>query len=110
MLTKEWQLSNITDFPTNQDALNENLNNAMAPVYGDRIHIWDDIQIELDALTQEQADQMLAFIYSIDSIISFDDVLTNIILESVFDFFNGLSTAQDAARIIQSRVSIYLAE
>jgi len=31
-------------------------------------------------------------------------------MESATDFFNGLISAEDAARIIQSRVSIFLAE
>ena len=40
----------------------------------------------------------------------YDESLMSIIQEDAESFFNGRSTAADAARVIQSRVSIYIAE
>ena len=41
---------------------------------------------------------------------NFDEALWNIINETASDFFNGLITAETAARIIQNRASIYISE
>jgi len=38
------------------------------------------------------------------------ETLLNIISENAIDFFNGRTTAQDTARIIQRRASTFMAE
>jgi len=38
------------------------------------------------------------------------DPLLDIVFEGIDDMFAGRATAQDAARIIQSRASVYVAE
>jgi len=43
-------------------------------------------------------------------IASYDEALMNIINENAEDFFNGRTSAQDTARIIQSRVSRLISE
>ena len=66
--------------------------------------------VKVVSITQEEADQIIALV---DSLSGFDDRdwdLINIIREGVDDFANGRNSAEDTARIIQSRVSIYLAE
>jgi len=62
--------------------------------------------------TQAEADEIMALINSTTKITGHgsDGALRNIIIESATDFFNGRITAEDAARIIQNRVSIFLAE
>jgi ABC-type glycerol-3-phosphate transport system substrate-binding protein len=70
----------------------------------------DDGMISIYALTQAQADQIMALINSVSGTFNYDEALLTIIREGAADFFTGRSSAQDAARIIQSRASIYVAE
>jgi len=53
---------------------------------------------------------IMTLIDSITKTLEHDEILWNIISESAYDFFTGQRTAQDAARIIQSRVSRYMSE
>jgi hypothetical protein len=69
----------------------------------------DDI-IEIEGFSQENVDMFRDTVNNITRMSYFDDTLWNIISETALDYFNGRHTAQDAARIIQSRVSIYLSE
>jgi hypothetical protein len=39
-----------------------------------------------------------------------DDVIADILSEEITSFFGGAKTAEECARVIQSRVSIYLSE
>jgi len=52
----------------------------------------------------------MSLINSANGIVSNDDALWNVISESASNFFSGQSTAQDAARVIQNRATIYVAE
>jgi len=61
-------------------------------------------------LSAEEAGQIRALIDSIDGILDRDEMLLNIISESASDFFRGQTTASAAARVIQSRASIYMSE
>ena len=70
----------------------------------------DGFTIEVYATTQEEADQILAVINSVTTVSGYDESLMKIIQEGAEDYFNGRSTSQDAARVIQSRASIYVAE
>jgi len=75
-------------------------------VLGDRE---EDI-IKVKGVSQENIDMFRDVINNTTRIRDYDETLWDIISETASDFFNGRHTAQDAARIIQSRVSIYLAE
>ena len=66
--------------------------------------------IEIYALTQEEADQILALIDSVSGTAGYDESLMTIINEGADVYFSGRRTAQDAAGIIQSRASIYVSE
>jgi hypothetical protein len=57
-----------------------------------------------------EVNQVLALIDSASGIASRDEALMNIVMEGAADYFSGRSSAQDAARVIQNRVSIYVAE
>ena len=61
-------------------------------------------------ISAEEVRQIRVLIDSIDGIFDRDDILWNIISESASDFFRGQTTASDAARVIQSRASIYMSE
>jgi ABC-type glycerol-3-phosphate transport system substrate-binding protein len=63
------------------------------------------------AMTREEADQILELIETVSSISGrYDESLMTIITEGAESYFNGRATAQDAARVIQSRASVYIAE
>ncbi|MCL2427531.1 MAG: extracellular solute-binding protein, partial [Oscillospiraceae bacterium] len=66
-----------------------------------------------DLLSQEAADQILELIDSITGVTGHgieDTLWWEIISETASDFFNEQITAQEAARIIQSRAERYIAE
>lgn len=72
---------------------------------------WDDGWWSQDVpLTQQEVDQINGLINSINHFANTNDELLNIIKENASDFFNGLRSAQDTARIIQSRVSRLISE
>jgi len=117
-LTTEFQREHISldfSFPINRIAFQDAIRYAV-----EREHIigWgfidDDgnyIMIsEGGPLLEEEAEQLMSIIESISEVTSQNELVWNIISESASDFFNGIGTAQDAARVIQSRISIFMAE
>ncbi|MDR2570662.1 MAG: hypothetical protein LBD23_10265 [Oscillospiraceae bacterium] len=64
----------------------------------------------IPVLSAEEAGQIRAFIDSIDGVLDRDEMLRNIISESAYSFHRGEITANDAAKVIQSRASIYMSE
>jgi ABC-type glycerol-3-phosphate transport system substrate-binding protein len=122
ILTEDWQRTMGWGFPTNRNVFNERLEQEMTPQFwtdedGNEIEIsrggigWGDgNMIEIFAMTQREADQFLEFIDSVSGMARIDQSLMTIINEGVADFFNGRNSAQDAARIIQNRASILVAE
>jgi len=99
--------------PANRFVFEERLNAAINPLPGTSIGtnlglILDDL--EDIAISQEEADRLSDLINNTTRMGGYDEMLWSIVRETANDFFNGLITAQDAARIIQNRVSIYLSE
>ena len=109
MLTEDFQRENFQwwGLPTNRAFFEERLADAINPQEEHEVW-WDGVQI--GALTQAQADQILELINSVSGTQNSDLALWEIVSEGASDFFNGVSTAQDAARIIQSRAAILVAE
>ena len=110
ILTKDWQLSNTWEFPTNKAAFNEKVEQAMAVEEDSGGMGWDGFFMYNRPLTQAELDQTMRLIDTVSGVASWDVALMNIIMENANDYFNGLRSAQDAARIIQSQASIYVAE
>jgi len=102
----------IWDFPTNRAAFDAGAAEAMAPVPEDFSHVWwvDGVAVELRPLTQAQMDLFIEAIRLAPGVAGWDQVILDIVTEGADDFFSGRGSAQDAARVIQSRVSIYVAE
>ena len=113
-LLPEGQISldprNEYGFPSNKAAFDQRLNEAMSEKEGLPTIRRGDITAEVQPITQEEADQILALIDSVRHVESYDIRLFYIILENAADYFNGRSSAADTARIIQSRASIYISE
>ena len=100
-------------FPVNRTIFEERLADAMSPPPGIVMSTGPGFILEDPediAISQEEADKLRDFVDNITRIRSYDDTLWTIISEGAEDYFNGRGTAKDAARIIQSRVSIYLSE
>ncbi|MCL2227625.1 MAG: extracellular solute-binding protein [Oscillospiraceae bacterium] len=122
LLTADWQRENIQwGFPTNSVVFNERLEEAMTPEFftdadGNEVEVsrmsfgMGDLIISVYAMSQDEADQLLSLIGAVSGSATHNEGLMNIISEGTEDFFSGRRTAQDAARIIQSRASILIAE
>jgi len=130
ILTEDWQRTNVQwDFPTNRVVFDERLEDAMTPPEpildedGNEIDVgfgfargvtrsmgWGNVMIDIGPTTQEDADQIFALIDVVSGTFTHNESLMNIINEGAEDFFAGRRSAQDAARIIQSRASILIAE
>ncbi|MBQ3392125.1 MAG: extracellular solute-binding protein [Lachnospiraceae bacterium] len=120
-LTDEYQQKiNTYYWPVNEGAIDELAMKAMEPkVYDDGqgnlveepivVNIGGEM-ISLPTLTMEEADQIKAFLRSIDKAVYSDAAVENIIMEEAAAFFAGQKNAQDVADVIQSRVQIYLRE
>jgi len=120
LLTREWQNANIAyRFPTNKTSFDDFAARTMkesqerSEMGGIMEQYWENgvmRTVEFKPITQEDIDQIRTLIDSITRIASYDGALMDIIMEGAADYFSGRSSAQDAARIIQSRAAIYVSE
>lgn len=128
-LTKEYQMDQW-GLSINLEAYNEKLKEAMTPEYekdadgnflldenGEKIEIsrggWSTEDGEIHniyALTQAQADQLEQAIRSVDSIMDTNTAIFQIVQEQAAAFFAGQKSAEEVARLIQSRATIYVNE
>ncbi|MDR2606257.1 MAG: extracellular solute-binding protein [Oscillospiraceae bacterium] len=69
-----------------------------------------DKVIEYYALTQEQLDKFMEMLDKVSGSYTNNDTLLEIITEETAPFFAGQKTAEEVAKIIQSRASIYVNE
>jgi hypothetical protein len=67
-------------------------------------------RVELYAMTEEEAADIRALIHSADLSFRFDETVHMILMEESELFFDGQRTAEETARVIQSRVQAYLDE
>ena len=121
-LTEEYQESgDVWSFPTNQKAFDKNLLEAMKKEYttdanGNQVEAakggvgWDGFSIELYAVTQEQADGIIALINSVTATMTYDNSITNIVTEEASAFFSGGQDVDTTAKNVQSRVGLYVSE
>lgn len=107
-------------FPIRQDDLDKMLNDAMIPEkYTDEngqeqiMHnTWgfDDITIEIPEPAEDDIKAIKDIINSIDTISGSDEKISSIIDEETKAFFEGQKSADEVAKVIQSRVSMYVKE
>lgn len=67
-------------------------------------------EIKLDPLTQEQVDEVVNYIFSINKCYYGNADVANIINEEIPSYFAGQKSAQEVAKVIQSRAQIYVNE
>ena len=70
----------------------------------------DGKEIEAEPPTQAEVDKMTELLGSADHLVNYNDSITNIILEEASSYFDGQKSAEAAAKVIQSRVQIYVNE
>ena len=102
-MTQEYE----TDADGNQ-ILDENGNPI--PISTGGMSYGDEPVIELYAVTQEQYDAVMAVIDSTTSFVDYDQNVLNIISDEAAGYLAGSKTAEEASKLIQSRVSLYIQE
>ena len=128
-MSEDWQLKNVYSFPSNQAAFDKQLKDAMTPTYqkdengnfildenGNKIEEskggFSDGTNEYNfyAMKQAEADMLKNLIDSCSMVMSQNTSLNDIISEEAQAFFNGQKSAADTAKMVQSRVSLYVKE
>lgn len=131
LFTKEYQEENSwSGLPTNAALFNEQIQKLMTIEYqtdsdgnyilddnGEKVvnpkatyWIDDNNTYEIDVLTQEQIDQIMELYNSTSLVSQNDESITDIINEETAGYFAGQKTLDDTVRLIQNRVSLYVAE
>ena len=112
----------IYGYPINQAAFDAAVAKAMEKQYetdpetGEKVEVptggwgWDDFYIEVYAMDEEQEAQLRELIGSVDRCYSYDQNIMDLVTEESADFFAGAKTAEQAASLIQDRVSTYVNE
>lgn len=101
----DWRL------PINKDAFEQKLTDAMNAT-DEEVSSWvyDDVEIQIKALTGEQAQIVRDIVYSATSEAAYDEQLLNIITEEAAYYFGGEKSSSEVAGIIQSRAQLYIDE
>ncbi|MCM1149533.1 MAG: extracellular solute-binding protein [Butyricicoccus sp.] len=116
-------------FPINKADFDKKLEQAMTPEYekdengnyvldenGNKIEVsqggwsWGSITIEYRAITQEEADRILELINTTTKSRTSDESILEIVREEAAPFFAGQKTAEEAAKLIQNKASLYVNE
>lgn len=118
-ITDEYQ-SEIYGFTLSIKQLKEQAKQAMQRPYyedenGNKVEYDDyvyigDVEITIDPITQQEADDLLDQLLSFKRISKYDEALNQIISEEAAAYFTGQKNAEEVARIIQSRAQIYVNE
>ena len=129
VLSEEYQ-ENIWGLPINKEAFDKKLQEVMKAQYqkdaegnyvldenGEKIEISrggigmaDGSVHEIYALTQAQADKLLEVINTTTRVVNTDNSLIQIATEEAQAFFAGQKTAEEVARLTQSKVNIFVNE
>ena len=119
-LTDDYQRDGVSGMPVKKDVFLEKANEALErPFYLDENgekQEYDDTfylngeEIPLPPMTQEQLDQITAFVQTVDKPMYANEAVLNIIKEEMDAYYSGQKSAQDVAKVIQSRAQVYVDE
>jgi hypothetical protein len=126
---KDYQASSFMGFPTNMDVFEEDLAEAMTPEYekdengnyildenGQKIEAprsswgWGSSATQLYALSQEEADDIRALVSGTDRVWGADQGILDTVTAEAEAFFAGQKSAQEVAKLVQSKLTIYVNE
>ena len=71
---------------------------------------FDGQQLNLYAMTEDEYNLFMRVYENCNSVTAYNQEINNIITEETAAFFDGQKTAEETAKIIQDRVSLYVAE
>ena len=129
VLTEEYQDS-IWGLPINRNAFQKKLDEAMTPTYekdaegnfildkdGERVEVSrggigmaDGSIVNFYAMTQEQADKLMEVINSTTRVGNSNESLLQIVEEEAQAFLAGQKSAEEVAKLTQSKVNLYVNE
>ena len=99
-------------FSVRKDEFEKYCQNAMKEnTDGPTTYGWGNFEVEIQPATQEDVDQVKDLVYNTTAVSgAVSNDITNIINEEAAAYFSGQKTAEDVAKIIQSRMQVYLSE
>ena len=129
ILSEDYQKGLYT-LPVMKKVFDAKLQEAMTPQYekdengnfkldenGERIEIprggvgfGDGSTYDIYALTQEQADKLIELIDTTTKVMDTNDAIFNIVQEQAAAYFAGQKSAEEVARLVQSKANIYVNE
>lgn len=123
-MTEEYQKynGNVWAFPTNRKAFELRKEEAMKPaeenaegdlginVATEEIWIDENTSIPMEPLTQADYEKFMELYESCHTLSTYNQEILDIIKEETAAFFDGQKTAEETARLIQNRVSLFVAE
>lgn len=74
------------------------------------VEMGENSEVNVYAMTQEQADEILGLINATTAVYGYDESILNIISDEAAEYFAGEKSLDDTANMIQSRVNLYVAE
>ena len=118
--TKEYQQSLEYNFPTRTDALKKLEEKAWEKPYyldenGNKQEYQDyfylnGVEIPVEPMTPEETAKVVEYIHQLDTLCIYNETIYNIVMEEAAGYFEGQKTAEEVAKVIQSRVKIYVSE
>lgn len=119
-ISDEYQDGITSGFPVKISSLEKNLEKAKQKKTAsdgqgeipesDDIYWINGAEMKLNPLSDQDGDEIMKLIKSIDAIYTSESKIEEIINEEAAGFYSGQKTAADVANVIQSRVQIYVDE
>lgn len=121
MLSDEYQERYSYQLSVLQSRLDEQAQDATKPPYyldenGEKVeyeqtyYTNDGQEVKIEPLTQEQVDYFMNIINGVDGSYQYDEELVTVVSEEAAAYFAGQKSAEEVAKLIQSRVQIYINE
>ena len=76
----------------------------------DDVYYLNGEEVPISPMTQEEVDEVVAFIKSVDQLYTNHQDLMNIISEEAAPYFTGQKSVKEVADIIQNRIQVYVNE
>ena len=83
---------------------------VMQPSADGSVEMGENGEVNVYAMTQEQADEILGLINATTAVYGYDESIMGIITDEAAPYFAGEKSLDDTVNMIQSRVNLYVAE